>query len=83
VTFGTGSTTVRDLAPRNVINFRSHVSQPDQVLAALEDAGGTPLSYEQMAERTGIPVKNLYMVVPRMGTRVAKSGSGFVLADYA
>jgi hypothetical protein len=68
--------------PRSVSAFRGNLSQTQRILGALEDAQGTALSYQELAEYTEIPAKSLYVILPRMGNRVAKKDGGFVLADF-
>jgi len=83
ITFGAGVTALRDEPVRAVIDFRDYVSQKDRIIAALEDAQGQSLSYQELATLTSIDIKNLYVLVPRLSDRIAKNGSGFILSEYA
>lgn len=78
-----GQVAVQQEEPRRVEGFRASLSQNDQLVAALEDAAGQPMSYADIAGCLGIPVNQTYMVVRRCKRAAKAPTGGFILDEYA
>lgn len=76
------TTTITPIAPRGVVDFVSHLSNRERVMAALEVAN-LPLDYRALEDRTGLTNEQLRVTIHRLSALVEKTENGFRILPQA